>query len=88
MGKAAEVEPVTLSPSTSDLYNIAIITPEKPKNITNNYDFFSINIFGIALRNQIVHSIRSPFQVAPNTVSSSLLGIYFWSQGQRDILRC
>lgn len=42
MGKAAEVEPMILS--TSDLHNVDIITPERPKNISNNYDFFSINI--------------------------------------------
>lgn len=43
MGKAAEMELVILS--MFDLHNVDIITPEGTKNISNNYDFFSINIF-------------------------------------------
>lgn len=43
MGKAADMEPAI--PSMFDLQNVDIITPERPQNISNNYDFFSINIF-------------------------------------------
>lgn len=42
MGKAAVVQPVSLP--MSDLHNVDIITPERRKNISNNYDFFSLNI--------------------------------------------
>jgi hypothetical protein len=42
MGKAAGMEPSILS--TFDLYNVDIITPDRPRNNSNNYDFFSINI--------------------------------------------
>lgn len=42
MGKAVDMEPAILS--MFDLQNVDIITPERPKNISNNYDFFSINI--------------------------------------------
>lgn len=43
MGKAAEMEPAI--PSLFDLHNVDIVTPERPRKISNNYDFFSINIF-------------------------------------------
>jgi len=42
MGKAADMEAVI--PSMFDLHNVDIVTPERPQNISNNCDFFSINI--------------------------------------------
>lgn len=42
-GKAAQTQPAIRS--MFDLHNVDIVTPARPKNISNNYDFFSINIF-------------------------------------------